>query len=966
MVTYVEQAILRVTDQSTRQINTVNRSLAALFRTARDGAGLRNINITLNLRNINQTIAKVQQLDRLLRGLSRRMPPIGPGWGGGPSGGGRGAGGPGWGGGRTGNNRRDFGTGFSGGVMAGPILDPFSLGRMLSYIVVGQLYMQASNVVISGAQAAFQSQAITTTQNLTLAPVNVPIVNALAESFLPLVEGLSINDIRQLISNIALSIPAAGSNFNQIALAAVRAEERLYTISPDRAESAASILAKVLEFAQISQDPARAEALMRGYVAGIGATGATFSPESFLAALRVSGTSLTLDEQGIFNFMLALDEGGRRVGDNTNRMLTVLTQDAGVSEAQTNMLTRSGIIGPNGRPVQEELLLANQQAWVQAVIRPLLRAQGVDPTDNIAVRIALQEMGFVTREMRQVAQEIASAEERYFSAWQTAQAGVINAVQGSERDLGQSLRNLFASFSTIAVDTLVPLFSRLAGPVDRLANWMESFYGPAKSLSGEFAKLSETTQKVSAAVAGLVLGFWTVKAALFGLRLLGFATGASVLGRVAGGAATAAGTGPLVAALSVNTRATNANTIALGGRTGRGPGAVVAGAGRAGIGRVFAGLAGWTAILTALGYAATTTPEERGADGQALAAAITNDRSLATGVVTTGAAAVGAFVALSTVAKMIGSGSVAAWLASFVPTAAASAAAATAATTAAVAASAAPASGIGTWLLKALPILSGVGTLLTAIVTPTALGNSERPRPSSQQSLTDQIAFNIRQATRDIFDDRRAARIDFINGRTQAETFVNNRRVDGYANYRRLMEEMTTTLPSGVLLGSLAAQIERIQSVGDESTLLLPSIFKILTGYQPPVPPIPTSGNVASAELMLTAFRQSGIGGGAFAFGTTPPGANDIPGYLGSGEAVRLLSDTFNQSAFELMQVGPTIENAAAQFGPIAGQGMLSSAAQFGAIAGAAAAAAMGGVTITARAPAALEPAVNLGGNGPF
>jgi len=909
MVTYVEQAILRVTDQSTRQINNVNRSLAALFRTARAGAGIRNINITFNLRNINQTIAKVQQLDRLLRGLSRRMPPIGPGWGGGGgAGGGAGGGGNRGAGGRTGNNRYDFGPGFTGGVMAGPILDPFTLGRMLSYIVVGQLYMQASNVVISGAQSALTAQALTTTQNLTLAPANIPLVNAAAVAALTQVEGLSINDLTKLYSNIALSIPAAGPNFARIALAAAQAEERIYAVTPDRAESATSILAKVLEFAQISEDPARAEAIMRGYAAGIGATGATFSPESFLAALRVSGTALTLDEQGIFNFMLAFDEGGRRVGDNTNRMLTALTQEAGVSQAQTDMLTASGIIGPNGRPVQEELLLANQQAWVQAVIRPLLLAQGVDPTDNIAVRIALQEMGFVTREMRQVAQEIAAGEERYFSAWQAAQSGMVNAVTGSQRDLGQSLRNLFASFSTMSVDTLVPLFERLAGPVDRLANWMESFYGPAKSLSGEFAKLSERTQQVSAAVAGLVLGFWTIKSAIFGLRLLGFITGASMIGRAAaGGAATLAGTGPLIGALAINTGATKANTAMLlacgcGGTGGVPPVVPPGGQPPRRWWSFLPAIGGWTAGIAAALYA---TPVGLGSDRPRTALEARWDDIRRRGRPSLSPAAEEAQKRRQDMEALMK------------PLVASAAEI--------IAASAVPGG------MADLPVDGAAPDTIAAVASAMV-----RLRDWAVTDYSEMVMESNRKITAALFDDRKDAIDTYQTGR---EAFVNRAPIDGISLFTAIFRELT----------------------GHESAPATPSSAASFDPSRQPPMSFPNAADIADRFAHTPSLDLARIYGSVFREVT-----GQSQGLYGTNNTADTFADVFSQSAFELMQVGPTIENAAAQFGPIAGQGMLSSAAQFGAIAGAAAAAAMGGVTITARAPATPDPAVNLGGSGPF
>lgn len=78
------------------------------------------------------------------------------------------------------------------------------------------------------------------------------------------------------------------------------------------------------------------------------------------------------------------------------------------------------------------------------------------------------------------------------------------------------------------------------------------------------------------------------------------------------------------------------------------------------------------------------------------------------------------------------------------------------------------------------------------------------------------------------------------------------------------------------------------------------------------------------------------------------------------GQHSQSLTSVFNQGAEQMRQIGPTITNAAEQFGPRAGAGMMPFATQFGNAAGEAAASRLSGVTIGIRSPNA---GANTGAN---
>jgi hypothetical protein len=80
------------------------------------------------------------------------------------------------------------------------------------------------------------------------------------------------------------------------------------------------------------------------------------------------------------------------------------------------------------------------------------------------------------------------------------------------------------------------------------------------------------------------------------------------------------------------------------------------------------------------------------------------------------------------------------------------------------------------------------------------------------------------------------------------------------------------------------------------------------------------------------------------------------------------MAETFTQGSTELMQVGPAIEAASQQFGPIAGQGLLSVAELFGQRVGQAALAAIGNLNLNVNqpSPAIAGPRLDRGVNTPI
>ena len=66
MPSYVEQATLRVKDESTKPVKKINRALKDLFRTARRGQ-----NIPIKFKGLDEAEKKLRNIRQLTQGLSR-------------------------------------------------------------------------------------------------------------------------------------------------------------------------------------------------------------------------------------------------------------------------------------------------------------------------------------------------------------------------------------------------------------------------------------------------------------------------------------------------------------------------------------------------------------------------------------------------------------------------------------------------------------------------------------------------------------------------------------------------------------------------------------------------------------------------------------------------------------------------------------------------------------------------------
>lgn len=447
---------------------------------------------------------------------------------------------------------------------------PFStaLRNTFTYSITGLTVYAASNVIINAGRATLASQELTTSQNLTRSPLTNEIVNRYAAELLPTTIGLSETDLRLIGTDISGAIDSTTPEFRQIFEYAIRGLEAAAMIRPNSRETDERVLQRIINSAQISQDPERAQDLVQGFIRGLGAVGRDFNAEAFVKAFVQSATATTITGEGLTRMMLAFDAIGRQTGEDLARLSNILSREAGVSVRQQRMLQEAGLRTEEGEVIDPFLLAENPFAWLETYVVPnivsrLREVNAALPIDDprrisedapdlqflnneVAVRSLLEEMGFVTTELNTVASAIAGITEALIATKQ-AELVTMSPLEASAGDMNAALRNLTAGFETFSSRLLTPLFESTAPLVNNFGNLLKTVIDTGNGFSS-----------LQVALAGL----GTAVAGLLGARKI-----YNILS-------------PNVIAVSANTAATERNTAALLATSGGGaPAAIGAGGG---------------------------------------------------------------------------------------------------------------------------------------------------------------------------------------------------------------------------------------------------------------------------------------------------------------------------------------------------------------------------------------------------
>jgi hypothetical protein len=425
------------------------------------------------------------------------------------------------------------------------------VGTLLTYMVLGEISFGLQYAVIHAAQVTLEGQDLTTTQMLTRTPGNIAIINQVARDFLrgTEVRSMSQTEVRQIMTDLAGAIPADSPNFERIAFSITSALAEAKLIRPRFAEQDADALVGIIESAQISNDPARGEDLAQGFLNALRVAGPEFNSNAFLSALIQSGLATTIDGEGLFRLAAAFDDLRRPIGGDINRLIALSRglNVPGVSKAQLEMLEEAGITEEDGGFRQRELLFENPGLWAESVIVPLLREQGVDLNDNIAVKAALEGLGFISRESRTLANIISGITEAA-NKYKEVLGVTATPKQATDRNLAAAFRNFAAQMNTLTTNVLTPLFEAMAPVLNKLADFTKQLAVAAEGLSA-----FDTV--------GIIVGaiYATFKALEGGARALGLLGPATAL---TGSASALTGSaGALTGAAAALTRAAAAQAV---------------------------------------------------------------------------------------------------------------------------------------------------------------------------------------------------------------------------------------------------------------------------------------------------------------------------------------------------------------------------------------------------------------------
>lgn len=632
MASYVEQAILRVKDDSTVAIKRINKELASLFRTAKSGRDIKikvtgldratkdavqlrsalmklptsrtvklgmtggstkaikdmmalaksldkqKITVPVDMPGMPKALSELREMRDLVNAVNRKA--VGPR-----------VTGP-----RTGN---------AGGLGSPYGAFPGNLLSTLNY-ELAHLTIRAAAVTLNAASVAgLEGQAAETNREIV---INDPVVQALIESLARDAaagsDRISLTRAEQIVQDLYVG-GLRGDELTTLAPAIVEQESTaiLLGANAEAAKQLTMLANKVLNLANATEDTQRSLEIMAGVQAGAIVQGESFNAATSLAALRTAGFANTITGEGLVGFALATDALGQRAGSSLMRLdkelRTPLKQagaGAGIAKGSVKSLIKSGIRGENGlTEEQNRRFMADPILFIQTDIKAALEAQGVDTSDRVAVKEAIGKAGFAGTSQRLITDAlsaIAETEKARALAGNIAEPETANLAAAD--DLGAALKNLTASFNTFSSEVLDPIFSSLAPVVNSLAEGLEGL-GLDDGTTGQIKRL------------GVVAG--VAATALAGLGLVKF-TGNKLLGMIGAGPALTAAAGELTVAAVALQRAAGvqAGTGTAGAAAG-GAAAFLRGLAQKAA-TAYAGYVGASAVVEGNKRASQLTPDE--------------------------------------------------------------------------------------------------------------------------------------------------------------------------------------------------------------------------------------------------------------------------------------------------------------------------------------------------------------------
>lgn len=480
---FVEEAVLKIIDDSSSKIKKINSELRQLQATARS---MRNMPLGINAERLSTQTKKLtadltriakphaikldssaldranQKAGRLaaqLRNLSGRVniaQGIAPGGGG--RGGLRGVAGAGFGG--VGIGIGGLGIGGAVGATTG-----FAAARTAGQEVLARA-AEETTLRTMGYTAEAIRELGEVSRRATQGTLNVTETRALAAARNLRNAGVQDEALESLTKTVAQTEAALTQQFG--------AEE---------ARRITETNIKIADLAGALDNTKQAAALLEAGAALQITGGEDFNFKSFIAAVRTSGLAATLSADALVNFASAVDEQGTRAGDGLNRLNKVLSATGpgqGVLGAQLAALSESGIRGRIDRRRAE--FDADPFAVLVEELEPLLMARGVDLVaarrgegkEISKLNTELKAMGFNTKEFRLVQGELIKKEERQRDRARSRQVRFDRFRENAEKDIGLAMKALTAQFKDVAAAGLGPVAKLLAPTLVEVAEGLDN------------------------------------------------------------------------------------------------------------------------------------------------------------------------------------------------------------------------------------------------------------------------------------------------------------------------------------------------------------------------------------------------------------------------------------------------------------------------------------------------------------
>nr|DAF77137.1 MAG TPA: hypothetical protein [Caudoviricetes sp.] len=542
MAKFVESAILKIVDQSSRNLNKIEKSLRSFRAEANrlkridvnmNTSKIRNATKELNalgravrsisaprigMSNINSTTAALRRLQTQVNALNRTRVNIRTGTSGGGMGGGAGGGG---------NGPRRYGMGPGGGVFRinASALDIWAAG------FIRRLGSTIENAITTGFREGTKnvSQSYLRNQALGYTPEQIAAIDRESARVARENPNFTRSDVRTWFAELG---PILGNDPRRatplVDMAAIFANSRLtQTMDPDEAQKGVRALFKTLDNINRLQDQyggisGEAKDYMRVLIEESIISGADIDPEKINTAVTYARTTgKTLSPEGFRTLIAMLESMGRVAGSSLNRFVENLsgntTKAAIATQAEWGLVQMGQRqVGTSGGKVRtenfrestaaSELLRTDPNAWVVQELIPRLKERGVDLNNAAQVADTVSPLfGSV------VAKDVAANLAMWQAEYQTRLEAARN-VPTNEAITGLVNNNGLLTFQSIGTQTVellgeigTTLLNKVNGP---LQGFRDAIMGVSNFLSGE-ERNGTNTAIVGGAAAGVGLaGLW--------------------------------------------------------------------------------------------------------------------------------------------------------------------------------------------------------------------------------------------------------------------------------------------------------------------------------------------------------------------------------------------------------------------------------------------------------------------------